>query len=329
MDKLRNYIAWTTPILDVNDYAHLGISPDTCFYSLSIITFISVFYIFLWQIHFFLVVKNYHERGKLAMRRKQIASYQAASNFLHSAGLSNRHVDLPADLIGQINNPRLGINSIEDSLVSDSNESGDARVIMQDQRLNDESRDSIEISAGQTTHHPNEQNDQSNRNLIPNLNRFDSHTRVVISARDGPDQSAIATLGNNGTEADTGFLPRIHSNRHTFGIPNNDSSTPKKKAYQRFSSLLTAYKVKNISNNDDTGNSLTQASPNVPSFKGNQNTIVPAEQSIPSEDQPNRDVSQSRFSILNPPQVESVLGMQSISNLLNGASRHSLQPRET
>ena len=73
---------------------------------------------------------------------------------------------------------------------------------------------------------------------------------------------------------------------------------------------------------------LTQASPNMPSVKGNGNPTLPIHSSIPSDSQPNRDQAQSRFSILNPPQVESVLGMQSISNLLKADSRHSLQPRE-
>ena len=42
-----------------------------------------------------MVVKSYHERGLMAIRRKKIASWQAASNVLHSAGLTNEMVDLP------------------------------------------------------------------------------------------------------------------------------------------------------------------------------------------------------------------------------------------
>ena len=75
MSRVRNVMSLGGDFETVEDYAHLKLSRDTCYYATIGVTIFPMIYYFLWQVHFFMVMKSYHERGLLATQRKKVASY--------------------------------------------------------------------------------------------------------------------------------------------------------------------------------------------------------------------------------------------------------------
>ena len=69
-DRLRWALSVGKGYQSVEEYAHMNLSEGACMVATVLVTVVPYLYLFLWQVHFYMVCKSYHERGKLAVQRK-------------------------------------------------------------------------------------------------------------------------------------------------------------------------------------------------------------------------------------------------------------------
>ena len=97
LDLTRRFtLPYLTDFTTVEEYAHRGVTKDECLTG-SLVALLPYIYLLIWQIHFLVVAKTFHEAGKFANKRRQIVNWRRASSEMHRAGLHHPSIDNPLE----------------------------------------------------------------------------------------------------------------------------------------------------------------------------------------------------------------------------------------